>query len=360
MLSRLRRRNRGHESVDVVEDLRKPAIVVSDYPGLAEALDRGDVAAGLAAIDGTAPGIDASSRTRMELQIRHEILRRLAAVGAPDLDPLPTLTFQGDGRLPDVAAAELDVEVIRSGVRGNGAVIVRGLFDANMCALLREDVDAAVAHMEERGRAPDPRWYTPIADLSGQPLSPHYRSGAYGMIDGTVHVADAPSTASRLLSEFDRRGITSLVAQYLQARPSLSLQKWVLRRVPAKTHTSWHQDGAFMGHDLRALNLWVALSDCGEDSPGLDIVARRYDSIVPTGTEGSYFDWDVAPAMVDESRGEAPIVSPVFHAGDAVFFDHFTLHRTGVRTGMTADRYALESWFFPPTGVPGKYSGFVV
>ena len=47
---------------------------------------------------------------------------------------------------------------------------------------------------------------------------------------------------------------------------------------------AWHQDGAFMG-DVRALNLWLSLSRCGDESPGLDIVPRRLDQMVATTTD---------------------------------------------------------------------------
>ena len=34
-------------------------------------------------------------------------------------------------------------------------------------------------------------------------------------------------------------------------RPALSANKATLRRVPVKTSTDWHQDGAFLGQDIR-------------------------------------------------------------------------------------------------------------
>ena len=61
-------------------------------------------------------------------------------------------------------------------------------------------------------------------------------------------------------------------------RPALSANKCTLRRVPVDTNTNWHQDGAFLGADVRTVNLWLALSDCGDDSPGLEIVPRRLDT----------------------------------------------------------------------------------
>ena len=72
---------------------------------------------------------------------------------------------------------------------------------------------------------------------------------------------------------------------------------------PTDTNTNWHQDGAFLGRDVRSLNLWLALSPCGVDAPGLDIVPQRFDEILPTGTEGALFDWSVSPQVVEDAAG---------------------------------------------------------
>ena len=37
--------------------------------------------------------------------------------------------------------------------------------------------------------------------------------------------------------------------------------------------------------DVRALNLWLSLSRCGDESPGLDMVPRRLDYLVTQQTE---------------------------------------------------------------------------
>jgi len=42
-----------------------------------------------------------------------------------------------------------------------------------------------------------------------------------------------------------------------------------------------------------------------------------------------------------------------FAAGDALLFNQMTLHRTAVDAAtMTGERYAIESWFFPPSAYP--------
>ena len=63
-----------------------------------------------------------------------------------------------------------------------------------------------------------------------------------------------------------------MIAGYLGERPALSVKKWTLRRVPIDTSADWHQDGAFLGSGIRTINMWLSLSQCGADAPGLDIV----------------------------------------------------------------------------------------
>ncbi len=134
--------------------------------------------------------------------------------------------------------------------------------------------------------------------------------------------------------------------------PRSSANKCTLRRVPVDTATNWHQDGAFLGADVRTLNLWLVLSDCGADSPGLEIVPRRFDEVLETGTDGAMFDWSVSPTLVDELAEATPVLRPQFRAGDALLFDHLFLHRTAAGPGMTRERYAMETWFFAPSGYP--------
>jgi hypothetical protein len=101
--------------------------------------------------------------------------------------------------------------------------------------------------------------------------------------------------------------------------------------------------------------VWLALSRCGDVAPGLDIVPRRLDHIVPTGTEGAFFDWSVAPDVAREAAGDAPLLRPVFDPGDVLFFDELFLHATGADSSMVNPRYAVESWFFGASGFPPEY-----
>jgi hypothetical protein len=154
--------------------------------------------------------------------------------------------------------------------------------------------------------------------------------------------------------------VIDAVAGYLGERPLLSVGKTVFRRAEAESHGVFHQDGAFMGEHIRSVNVWTALSPCGERAPGLEVVARRIGRIVPTGGEGAIFPWAVGRPGAEAAAEGAPIAFPVFEAGDALVFDHLMLHATGVKPGMDRRRYALESWFFAPSAHPADQIPFYV
>ena len=94
-------------------------------------------------------------------------------------------------------------------------------------------------------------------------------------------------------------GADRLVRDYFAEPPMMLAKKVVLRRVPPREMTTggWHQDGAFMGVGIRSLNIWLALSHCGDDAPGLDVVGRRFDELVEMGGEGTFNAW------ADKSKG---------------------------------------------------------
>ena len=76
-----------------------------------------------------------------------------------------------------------------------------------------------------------------------------------------------------------------MVRDYFGEPPTLLARKGTLRRIEHDGDTGgWHQDGAFMGTDIRSLNIWLALTHCGDTAPGLDVVGRRLDEIVQDRT----------------------------------------------------------------------------
>jgi hypothetical protein len=254
---------------------------------------------------------------------------------------------------PEVDRDDLTADLLRRAIVHRGCLIVRDLLPPDRVELLRSDIDraleAARVHMEGRSTPETRQWWAPFKPSEGYSLG-----GGRQWIweQGSVWAVDSPRSLFDLVSTFTELGLDQLIGEYLGEPPAMSVKKCTLRRVPADTGTNWHQDGAFLGDGIRTLNVWVALSPCGDDSPSLDVVPRRMERILETGTDGASFDWSVGEAVVDRVKGDVEIVRPRFAAGDAMLFDEMFLHRTGVSEGMTRDRYTIEAWFFAPSSYP--------
>lgn len=286
--------------------------------------------------------------------LRHQVLAESPRRPRSGL-PAEVTAEEAPGPLSPTHPDDLTVAALRRGLAHHGCVLVRGLIPPERAEALARGVDRALdafdACIDQPRGTSAPPWYVPF-DADAR----RYRVGgrrAWVRASGALWTADSPRMLFELLDLVDATGIGALVEGYFGERPALSANKCTLRRVPVDTSTNWHQDGAFLGRHVRTLNLWLALSPCGADAPGLDIVPRRFDDILPTGTDGALFDWSVSPTLVEEAAGGAgAIVSPEFEPGDALLFDHLFVHRTGITPGMTRERWAIETWFFGPSTYP--------
>jgi hypothetical protein len=294
-------------------------------------------------------------RERRLIRLRHRAgIKLLAEAGSRPDQPSPTadLPSANGSSLPEIAPADLTAELLRAGMLRDGCVLVRGLVGRDDALRMADDIDRAFeerAALQDGGSVPDP-YYEEFEPDSGFGLAERewVRDG------GGVLAADCPKVMFDLIDLFDRSGLRQIVTEYLGERSAMSMNKSTLRRARPDDGGTWHQDGAFMG-DVRALNIWLSLSHCGDEAPGLDVVPRRLDHIVPTGTEGAIFDWSVAPAVAEESAGQSGIVRPIFEPGDVLMFDELCLHSTALDPAMTKTRYAVESWFFGPSAFPADY-----
>ena len=195
--------------------------------------------------------------------------------------------------------------------------------------------------------------------IAGEPQTPGYYEpyepeAEFEVEDGTrgwVHqgggllAADSPMLAFQMFELFESAQLPDLVGGYLGEPPLVSLNKTTLRKATPAVAGAWHQDGKFMGQ-VRALNLWLSLSRCGDESPGLDIVPRRLDELVAAQTDEALLDYQVSQKMAEDAAGDKPIVRPIFEPGDALLFDDLFLHKTGSDPSMPKPRYAIENWFF--------------
>jgi hypothetical protein len=209
--------------------------------------------------------------------------------------------------------------------------------------------DALEAHKAgDRGTGTD-SWYEPFRP------SPDYQLGmkrGWVIDNGGIWTADSPPMLFSLLEIYRVAGLIETITAYLGERPAVSVNKSTLKRISGETGGEWHQDGAFLGQDIRTVNVWLSLSHCGLDAPGLDIVPQRIDRVLETGTDGAAFSWSVGPGLVERVATLGPVTRPVFEPGDALLFDELFLHRTAAEVSMRRERHAIEMWFFAPSAYP--------
>ena len=271
--------------------------------------------------------------------------------------PSPADLYGDQTGIPEIDRQDFTATNVAAGVFNHGSIIVRNMLTQDQVSLLRTSIiqtyaqhDKAMAGAPETETAP---WFVPF--------NPAPREGTEAIVDrawfrrtGAELASDSPRGLFNLINCLQDAGITDMVTEYLGERPALSVRKTSLRQVPKDVNAEhgWHQDGAFLGHGIRTVNVWIALTDCGVDAPSLDMVPRRLPGIVPTGTEGAAFDWSVSQLAVRDAAGDTPPVRLQFREGDAIIFDEMNLHRTGGGPGMTKDRFAIEAWFFAPSCYP--------
>lgn len=273
-------------------------------------------------------------------------------------EPLPGSGWKDCDGLPDIHASALSPASLKAALASQGALIVRNLLPVTVVPPLRAAIDEVIESCARAGAAnrgqQRSHYYDPPDVLREVMKGPELgRSRAFHRDSGSAMCAEAPSVAEALLDLFGSLGLKMLVEDYLGEQPCLSVKKWVLRKTRLPVHKAgWHQDGAFMGADISSLNLWLPLTRCGGDTgaPGMDLVPLRLWEIV--SADGAMFDWSVDPEQVQHRFPGSPPISPVFEPGDALFFDHFLLHRTQYRPQFAHPRYAIETWFFGRGSAP--------
>lgn len=304
---------------------------------------------------------DADTETRL-VALRHAAgvqLLEASAGGAdypePAFDQLP----DRNGELAGITPEQLTPEILRAGILRDGCLLVRGVLSQDDVASLVRQIQAAFDARDalQAGRPADDGYYhefVPDPRFAGEEGGRDWVAGG-----GGIWVADSPHLMFEMLNSFERAGLTRVINEYLGERPTISVQKCTLRKVDPDAGHGWHQDGAFMG-DVRALNVWLSLSRCGDEAPGMDIVPRRLDHLVPSGTDGAIFEWSVSQKVAEEAAGDTGIVRPIFEPGDVLLFDDLFLHSTAAEPSMKKSRMAIESWFFGASASPAEYAPLAV
>lgn len=260
--------------------------------------------------------------------------------------------------LPEIAAADLTPEILRAGILRDGCVLVRGLVDRDRALAFAEQIERTFAACDASaaGGTPPEGYFEPF-----EPEAP-FDMSARGWVrqGGGVLAADSPLLSFEMLEMFRAAGLPELVRGYLGEAPMLSAHKTTLRKAEPTVDGAWHQDGKFLG-EVRALNLWLSLSRCGDRAPGLDIVPKRLELVADRGAD-AVLDYVVTQEKAEEIAAGAgtQVLRPVFEPGDALFFDELFLHQTASDPSMPNPRYAIESWFFGGSAFPADYAPVAV
>jgi len=262
-------------------------------------------------------------------------------------------SFPGE-KIPVVSYCSLSYELLADAMSNHGTLIIKGGLKPSDVSALKAGVVSARAARESGCEGGGGRMHY-SALQSGQ------NQGRSHMIKRSVYLPEAPAVLTDFLSVLYDGKFKSLIRKYLLGAASFSVEKSVLRVAEPddsdKWDFAWHQDGAFLGENIRSLNMWVALTDCGVDAPSLDIVTNRYNEVLPTGTDRAFDSWALGPELVASEIEKNGYEHLIVEAGDVVLFDHLNVHRTGMLKGMTQDRYAIECWFFSEFGFPEGKTG---
>jgi hypothetical protein len=311
---------------------------------------------------------DILSRDHEADRVCIEELLQLQSQVAFKSGPSPILSAQYKARgwnyeqeMPVIEFSELSPAVLHDAIAGYGYLIVRNMIDPRTCEQLRTVIDAVLDFSSAKARSKDtfsgelgvfndpPKNIDQLMEKTsfGVPRSFHRATGS-------AMCLESPSTALYMMNIFEELGLKDTLAEFFEEESALSALKWVLRRTKNEgiAPDGWHQDGAFMGADIHSLNLWMSLSECGAENnaPGLDLIPGRTRDIYASST-GKH-SWQMTDADVVQDFSSPGPQSPQFGPGDAVFFDHFSIHRTQFREGFTCPRYAIESWFFAKSKCP--------
>ncbi len=229
---------------------------------------------------------------------------------------------------------------------------LRNVVDATLCADWLALIDRRYASPElQAGTAPG--------------FSVHSSSLRLSQLDGI----DLESMWQALAAS----GVLRLCQQALQSPLACNIdQSWVRRQYAPDCYPAqhaphgWHQDGAlhfdFITHErdhpgkpypadalLPMATCWTALTPCGVDAPGLELVTQRLDALIPAT--------DLTDRHLHERFGPEAFWRPALQAGDALLFGGDTLHRTHVAPTMTQTRTSIEWRFFAADNPPARLRG---
>lgn len=296
-------------------------------------------------------------RERELLLLREQAFSNANPARRSRITPNPALALPID---PDIGLpvlrGTLDPEVIRATILAHGCVMVPGLLSNGIMGPLRASVEKALAVQDAIKAGEHPAG---AADWCSE--YPRLRDAFARALASGILAVDTPHGLSSYLGALEDAGVLEMVNGYFGGPVAFSAEKTVFRRtddVPPRGY-GWHQDGSFLGGErITTLDIWITLTPSGITAPGLEILPRRVDDIIPAAQPGH---WMLEHPDIEKRYPGFTTVIPEFAPGDGMFFDQLCVHRTGSRELTTKDtRISIECWMFAPDSVPDTYTGFLL
>lgn len=181
-----------------------------------------------------------------------------------------------------------------------------------------------------------------------------------------LEAALSEADVAALLGELAAGPVPGWAEAVLRGRALLDRDaSWIRRQYPADMAPArhaphgWHQDGALEADFAAAavagacaatlapmLTCWIALTACGRDAPGLELVAQRQDALLPVAA--------LTDHAVRAHHVPSLFVRPVLAPGDALLITGDCLHRTHLTPAMCATRTSLELRFLAADDMPSR------
>jgi hypothetical protein len=233
-------------------------------------------------------------------------------------------------------SSETPKAVCRDALVANGVVEVQRFLDPVRAAELRAMVSDIYDAMASDG------------DLGDGVLAEHFRLWNGVLLEALPAYLSArhPDLGARFSGLLDRivRETRRTFGSHWYFLPERS---YFRRHVGMTKQVPWHVDAdaasvAELGLAIESINVWMPLDHVGTSLPSLEVVAGSADVMrkIPRLTGASRYRDDDFVAGIGGNAS-----APILNVGDALIFDHYTLHRTQCVSGQDIVRTACEFRF---------------
>ncbi len=244
---------------------------------------------------------------------------------------------------------DLDFSIFKEIIDTYGVLICRDAFPLTVLKEIRDEIYQQVFYRMKIGRD----FRKDLADLKEFPKELKVKTLNF-LLEGVSDMAEIdPENIFR--SAVENCGIMPLVERYVDKGMIHWLRPYYYARtvdpLEEKFKLKLHQDGTF----LRALgvppehffNCWAPLVTIAGNTPGLELVAKRFHSIFETGKTADGYHGIVMQSEEEFLREyKEYVVTPKVQMGDFIIFTPFTPHRTHLTENMRDIRTSVDFRFY--------------